>query len=440
MDKAADGQPRQQRSFVLFVSLVFAYTVLGPGVNVLLGGRLPPTIYATAPVTATRLGGLVETACFLAVVAVACWILARSLRGVQAPLWHAVTFSTLLVAMSLVTVVTSGSAPNLRTLVVLLLVCWTMRALRPSVRDLALFGYLTITLATVSLAMGVLSDAGWIFGSNIEGAETKGLIYSGLLAGPYSQMNPLGMALAMGLPFVSLVPRAWLRRAGYAFVLGALVLTASRTALVAAVVMLVVFLVSVAVRSSARTVLAAASLVISVVIVALPLSTENARAFTERGQVWVQALDTVRSGAGPLTFGQGTKAFQAGSALTDSIGFVRNHGHNQAVTLLVMGGALALVCLGALIWAAVVRAAAVAPASLAPGLFVVCLLTIGVAETALRFEVFDGNAWIAWCGVFAIINLSADPTGVPGNAQPEGRRRALPTSPRPRVYTTFGRA
>lgn len=245
-------------------------------------------------------------------------------------------------------------------------------------------GILTVVTALLSIATAVIFPRTGIFVSatgNTVGAD-KQIVDAGLLVGIFNNPNTLGQVLALGLPFVLLISHRWWARLGaITLVLSAMIWTASRTSIYAAVTVLVMALV-LRLTSSAR----ARSLVIGIVAttlisltVLLPLATTSIDAFTYRGQIWLGSLRAVQQSR---IFGLGPDWYWRVSQQSNDLVSLAFHGHNQFVSTFVSGGLLGILL--AVMWIALLVRHAIMDSSSgwAPSaLFVTSLLVLAVLET-----------------------------------------------------------
>jgi O-antigen ligase len=146
-------------------------------------------------------------------------------------------------------------------------------------------------------------------------------------------------------------PVAWLLGAA---VLAALVWTASRSSLAAALAALGCAAALRLLPQGLRVAAATGALLVSVgTVVALPLVTSAPTAFSNRGLIWNLSLATVETS--PLT-GHGAAYYSTVGQYVNPLPRTAYHGHNEFVHVLVTGGVAYLVLLGVLLAVAVVHA------------------------------------------------------------------------------------
>lgn len=209
--------------------------------------------------------------------------------------------------------------------------------LQPRLEDLRPIGFLGVTLAGVSVLLGALLPQAGIL-NNVAGEAVnpnKKILPWGILVGPLTSGNNLGQGLAVTVPAVLLLPRRT-RPAATALIMFALVWTASRSSITAAVVAgVAVFLVRRA-MPDVRAGLAGLTVVVPLAAVLLvPYFTDNDLAFTNRGYIWRRSLEAWQQS--PL-FGLGSDYYSRIGGSSDQIVETAFHGHNVAVHLLVTGG------------------------------------------------------------------------------------------------------
>ncbi len=234
---------------------------------------------------------------------------------------------------------------------------------RPRLTVAEVVGHLTVATAGVSVLLGILAPTAGVY-ARAAGAELEKPIGPfGVLAGVMLSGNDLGLVLAIGAASVWTIRRAVVRWAGLVLVLVAVVWSASRTALLALAVVALLALALRLVRTSCRpgpfgrdlaAVLAGASLaVLGLVMVLAPLLVRVPTALNNRGRLWAFAIE--RFGEDPL-LGAGADVFKVIATTGQNLGGHATHAHNLAAQVLVSGGVLLVVALGALLVLAALRA------------------------------------------------------------------------------------
>ena len=348
---------------------------------------------ATTPAAGNTVGDALSLA-FLAVAAV---LVVRGLwrRRVAHPGWLVVVVAPL-AAIALSGLV-NGEPPQIIWLALpLAAVAIWLRP--PKLPVLATIGFLTgITAAGSMLLALIRPDLALLSG---DAAGTKTVLVGGLLAGPYPHSNVLGLALALGLPFVLSIGNAVLRRGTLGVVLVALLWTGSRGSQVAAVVVLVTLLLIR--RYPARTWLPALPLTIGLgLIVLVPLVTTDPDGFSRRGRIW-QAL--LHRWAERPVLGRGPGYFQREPGLAAALGGQFTHGHNLMVQLLIVGGLVTVVLFAALLYLTWRQSAALVRAGqLAPVLFLIALVHVSWLEASHVATTLAGH--LMWLPLFLIARL-----------------------------------
>ncbi|MDG4829852.1 O-antigen ligase family protein [Solwaraspora sp. WMMD1047] len=301
---------------------------------------------------------------------------------------------------------------------------------RPAPRVLATIGVLGAGTALGSILLALVRpDLGLLSGS---AAGAKSGFLGGLLAGPYPHSNVLGLTLALSLPFLFCVGNALLRRAGVLVVLFAASWTGSRTSQLAIVAVLVSYgiirwlpaltrrlphsraadLGGTAESTGAAggtTWLARWAVAVPVVAglvltVAAPLLTRDPAAFSERGRIWAALLD--RWAQAPL-LGFGPGYFDNQPDLAEALGGQFSHAHNVLVQFLVVGGLLATVLFGVLLYLVWRRSMALLAAGVpAAGLFLVAFTQVSWLEASHLPTTLAG--YVGWLPLIIIARLGAD--------------------------------
>lgn len=264
--------------------------------------------------------------------------------------------------------------------------------LRPGLRHLRLLGYLAGAVALVSVAIGVLLPDAGVFrasdGSVI--AEEKAILPLGVLVGVFTHGNTLGQFLIMGFPLVALVPRRGLRAVLLAVSAFALLWSAARSTIAGAVALALVVAVLSLLPVARRTVPYRLVLWGAFGLVAvLPFVTTAPLAFTGRGAIWTRSLALWRDHP---WVGNGSDFYSRIAQTSADLGGTVYHGHNEMVQLLVTGGVVLAVLVGALVLGAVHRAATVPGGGTVGVAILLALAAASLLEVSLLFDggsVFD---------------------------------------------------
>lgn len=257
----------------------------------------------------------------------------------------------------------AGSSPQRAALLYPLLLV-TVWVLRPRLADLSVLAYLVGALAGLAMAMGALAPSLGLYrsaaGELVQ--PEKLLVPWGVLVGPVTNGNNLGQLLSLGLPAVLLVPvhgrgagrRRVVAVGVTALALVALLWTASRSSILAAVGALVTAAVLTLLAPRLRPAAAAAAMIVTTsAVVALPLITSGPTTFSNRGQIWALSLASVESS--PLV-GHGSGYYGEVGRLVNPLPSTAYHGHNEFVQIVVTGGVAFLALIGLLVVVAGVRA------------------------------------------------------------------------------------
>lgn len=247
--------------------------------------------------------------------------------------------------------------------------------------DLVILGYVAGAVAAGSIVAMYAAPATVVI-SGGTGTFDKSLTGAPLLAGIFTHSNTFGMFLALSLPCIFLVRRAFVRWPLLLLVGWALLLSSSRTALVGAGAMLAVVVLS-------RLLPRAGFVVVSVVgavgaliaVIRIPFAETDPEAFTYRGAIWMYNRDALGDHG---LFGLGAHWYADNYAVLRTVlSSAASHAHNLVLTTLVQGGAVVLVA-----WLVVIAFALIGSvtdpirsSSVAGIAFVVGLLAMGATET-----------------------------------------------------------
>ncbi|MDG4765963.1 O-antigen ligase family protein [Solwaraspora sp. WMMD406] len=297
-------------------------------------------------------------------------------------------------------------------------------ALPPRPVVLQLLGVLGGVTAAVSITLAAFRpDLGMLSG-DLAGAKDGFL--GGLLAGPLSHPNVLGISLALSVPFALTIAHRWVRWPTLAVTLFALYWTGSRTSQLATVMVVGGYLL-VRVLSAPRRpyplpwllsvprrrhllpwLLSVPALGAVALTVVVPLVTTDPEAFTARGRIWSSVLSHWSDK--PL-WGWGLAYFDR-PELADELGSRYTHAHNVMVHLLVVGGLVSTVLFGllcVLAWRQALRLAALGvPAA---GLFLISFGYLAWLEASQLPTTLGGYA--VWLPLMLIVRLGC---GWPGDA------------------------
>lgn len=266
----------------------------------------------------------------------------------------------------------------------------TLWAVRTRVGDLRLYALAATVFAAVSMALTTTAPALMYMPQSFDQATDKTVTGLPLLAGFFSHPNGAGLFFVLALPLTSLIERWYLRWTCAAILLTAIVWTSSRTALFGAGVWLVAMSLRVLMRRALHRVLVALLLGLAVALVALPLTTTDPEAFTERGAIWQFLLGRLHGQ--DWLFGLGHGWFVENYPLLKSaLSSAASHGHNVFVTSVVTGGLILVALIGVVVVHSV-RTAVRLPGErerVAALTFLCVLVAVSITETAWRVEAPD---------------------------------------------------
>ncbi len=398
--EAAAARRRVDLAIILAGALIF--TTLPSFADIQFGGRLPVAENSTGPVILTGIGDQLRILVTPLPYLVFIIVLVRNLGIGGRRIGSALLFAAFCAVISVASLMSIGDATfAFRDVAFFVASVWLIA---PRADDLVVFARFGVAIAAVSLLLAAGGLNGWMAAGAGAG---KGIFAERLLAGPFPQMNVLGMALATILPLTALLHSPFIRFAGFGTVAVALLLTSSRTSLLAAAVATLVYLVIRAVRGRIRVLVAWSAVAAAAVAIALlPWMTDDPDAFTKRGEIWLTSRQLL---PGNWLFGLGISAYSVGGPVMRAGDMDATwHGHNILVTALVMGGALTALLFLLLFLVGIrksIQHIDTRPALLASAL---TLFMIGLAETPVRFDTFDGAAWMTWT-VFAALLFLAPP-------------------------------
>lgn len=323
-----------------------------------------------------------------------------------------------------------ADVPRAVVLVPLVVAAGTL--LRPGRAAAAATGATTAALAGLSLLLGLLlPDAGRYVRPEAV-ADEKPVGALGILAGVLPSGNNLGVALALGVPAVLLLRRAWLRWTALATVLLALAWTASRASWIAAGAALAAALV-LHLAGRRRDVVAALALgAAGTANVVLPFVVTDPTAFTNRATYWVAGIDAWREA--PFV-GHGADYYTVVAREGGALGGYAYQAHNQVVQLLVTGGLVLLVLVAAALVLAALRAVRAAGTDTWPTAFLVALLCTMLFEVPLGVVdrvMYAPAALLPLVLVLAWRRGADDPAPAPSAVRaPDAPATSAPASPTP---------
>ncbi len=419
VERVVDAASPERLVAGLFVLFVLGATV-SPAITVLQQGRLAPDVPVADSVAAGR-AELVMWLLYIALVLGAIFVGVLRLwvrRGNVGDVAGFALVAILLVLAQVARVVDTGALTPSRPAAVVLLTALAIWLLDPPSRIMSVLGWIGAAVAVSSLVLAVTSDVAWIDPS-AWGAPTKAVYGSNLLAGFYSHENTLGMMLVLALPFVWHACAGRLRAIATIAVVAALLLTASRTSLIALVVLCVATVAALVVGPRVGRVLMVATILSAVASGVVVTSVVGKAAFSERGTIWALAGGAWDSapwlGRGPYAFSRDTPLSES---LETTMGYVINHGHNTYITTRTELGLLGVAVVLALLVHLVRKCATYFPTNPAPLRFMLVIAVLGVLETPLRLDTVMEQSWIAWGGLLMIACTSLRSSGEAPSRRP----------------------
>lgn len=196
------------------------------------------------------------------------------------------------------------------------------------------------TIAGTTLATAILSlllaieGSGWSI--DWQWGESKAMIGTYALAGPFSHPNNLGIVLAIGIPLYGAFQDWRTRFAATALSLFTIVLTASRTALICGIIGLVISSITrqnTSYANSRRIVLGISSTIVAITAIVLPFIGVPDSFITGRGKIWRVSISQL----GPI-FGLGRNALGQNTIISHWLGFTPSTAHNTFLTAFVEYG------------------------------------------------------------------------------------------------------
>ncbi len=297
----------------------------------------------------------------------------------------------------------------------------------PDLSDTNILGHITAWLGLLSLGFAMVSQNAWVDPSQWNGV-TKAILGQRLLAGFLSSENSLGMSLAAGLPFTLAAYSGWRRWFFLTTTEAALILSASRTSILASCVVLTVAALRtlLGAPASRRIAVSIAAVLFGATILVPSLAAGDS--FTNRGTIWQISAQSWEPGG---MLGQGPYAFSRltnlSTDLSSAMGYLIVHGHNTYITTRTCAGLLGVVAMAILFLRILRKCSQAFPISPTPMYFMLALLTLGVLETPLRFDTVSDQAFVAWVPFFLLAVWLPDLSAVGRPAGHTSAGRSLAT-------------
>jgi hypothetical protein len=177
----------------------------------------------------------------------------------------------------------SGIGHQVQGFAYLSIVSLALIALRPTVKDLKVVGSVGVAIALVALSYAVVLPANAFMPDGWKDALFPTLP---VLAGPLSHSNTLGVLLALCAPFTLLMVSRGRKWISLVLITSVIVLTQSRTALLALVAALVLLWICEMRPEQSKICVRLSLFVAGIFVFAVPLATDDGHAFSDRGMVW----------------------------------------------------------------------------------------------------------------------------------------------------------
>lgn len=211
----------------------------------------------------------------------------------------------------------------------------------------ALLRSLLYITALSSLVLGIMTPSLYLSDPSKEVGNEKAIVGSLLLNGLFPTSNQLGVTLGIGIPLIVMTSKRKTKWIGVSILLLAMAWASSRTSLAAtAVVLLVMAFGARGGERTVRSVIRPAVVGLCLLAVVTPFVFRDPKDFNGRVAIWRTSLDFVTGGH--LLDGGGAMIFREVSPVTTSIGAITSTGHNIFVTVLTVGGLIALAAVAAL--------------------------------------------------------------------------------------------
>lgn len=390
---------RAKRWVWLLLLVAWAYSVVPNLLNA--PARQGSRVVVTEAFVSTPLASLSRTAFFLLFLILVTLLVMP--RIVRMPDWALILVLPTLAAI--VSAVANSQSIGVG-MAVLPVTAVVLSVLQPSVASLRVIGGLTLMTVVISVLMALFTQYGF-FGAGTQAdaaapGGTKALYFERLLSGPYEHSNTLGMALALGLPFVLMLEQKWLRRFGVIALLLCLLATSARTSLFGAGIGLVAFTVLSASKGGTRLgIMRIGPLALLFAGLFLPLTVKDPQAFTGRGQIWIASVEAWR---GSPVVGLGSEFFARIAATVNRFGVWAFNSHNLVLHQLVVTGSFGLgawLVLMMVLAQAVIRCESEFQASTFS--FLCIYLTICILEVPGGFADLGQLGYVTWLPMFVII-------------------------------------
>lgn len=259
--------------------------------------------------------------------------------GFNAPIYGGIVLLLAIPTFEMLRAVSSGVGVGYQfvSMLYVSLVTLALISLKPRIDDLKIIGLVGVGIALLALAYAALLPANAFMP---DGWNEKLIRSLPALAGPFYHSNTLGLLLALCLPFTLLLGHQWVRLSSIALLAITILLSQSRTALLAAGVSILVLAICRVQPRISRQAASLSLLLTGVVIFVIPLATADADDFSDRGRVWQWALRQLN------TLGQYTWGVRPQWPITKGEGSLASSAHNLFIQWMFIGGII-LILIGA---------------------------------------------------------------------------------------------
>jgi len=337
---------------------------------------------------------------FAAFVLVAVWLLLTNLKRKVAPRNGALFILMLPFLVITIASLANSGKPSLDTVIYPLAVLTLWRVQVPF-RALTIVGWVTVIGAAISFAMGVLVPE---VGATLPPIIGDKVYWPTLLVGPYAHPNVLGLGISMGIPFVFLIKRRFVRTVGLLIVALDVAWSGNRCSILAMGICLAVFAL-LSMKKGERKWSGIAAVAGAYLVISTPLTSQAPDDYSYRGQIWAASLDFWR---GSPWLGGGPDYYKTAAEYANDMGATAFSGHNALVHLLATGGIcmlLAVILLHVVAWQSALKLPALAGrVSLA---FIVIAIFNGWLQNTISYTDLTELAYVTWMPL-AVMLFAAD--------------------------------
>jgi hypothetical protein len=252
---------------------------------------------------------------------------------------------------------------------------------------------LIIVTAGTSLILGLTQPQMYLSDPARAVSNDKALVGNLLLNGLMPTSNQLGILMALGIPLLAITSARRTKWIWVAVCMAALVWSASRTSLAAAIfVFAVVLIASKGGTAAAKNLIRPAAAIAGIATLTFPFLFTDPQTFSSRVNIWRTCLSYVTDGH--LLTGVGTLSLREVSAITTAIGAIPSTGHNTFVTSITVGGLIAVTAVASLYLVFLHRATAIYSTDRYPLVFFLTLMALSVLEDPPRGFVISPSSFL----------------------------------------------